>query len=229
MSGRQQLSDPPSAFSVHSTFSSDFPRHVLHHFDSLLLLHLFFFRRLILLALQSLQVVLSKQRENSCPAIFSPLSYYVFLLSAHPPPFQGGTSSCECLSVAFFDLVLVQDFLFHSFGQILSALVHFALAETSPFTHFFSVSSTAIFGLSFISSIDHPGTIFFSLTPFTPLPCDMRSCTTRSGTFGMTSNCKLLPSILLLSKIVSNFWSSSHCAAIWSSSRQLPSSSSFSI
>ena len=47
----------------------------------------------------------------------------------------------------------------------------------------------------------------------------------------MTSSCKEFPSILLRSKISSNFCSSSHCTAIWSSSCQSfsSSSSSFSI
>ena len=40
---RQQLSNPPSVFSIHSSFRSDFLRHILHNLHSLLLLHLFSF------------------------------------------------------------------------------------------------------------------------------------------------------------------------------------------
>ena len=91
---RQQFRNPPSAFSVHSSFWSDFPYQIFLNHHSLLLLHLFFCRWLLLLALPMLQVVFSRQGENSCPAIFSPLSYSVSLVCAHPP-FQGGTSTSE--------------------------------------------------------------------------------------------------------------------------------------
>ena len=53
---------------------------------------------------------------------------------------------------AFFDLATVQDFLFHSFSQIHSALVYFTLAQTFPFFTSSTSSSTAL-TFSFISSV----------------------------------------------------------------------------
>ena len=140
---------------------------------------------------------------------------FVFLVFAHSPPFQGVTSSSKILSFTFFDLLLVQDFLFHSLSQIPRALVHLALAQTSPFfSHFFNVFVHSIFGFSFISLMDHPSTFFFSLGIFTLLPCDMRSFTTNSGTFCMASNVKELPSILLLSLNCQNGDKNSHVKEI---------------
>ena len=111
------------------------------------------------------------------------------------------------------------------------ALIHLFLSQTSPFYHFFCVYSKRLFTLSFISSLDHPFTFFFSFVHFTFSPLDIRSSTTYSGTFCMTSSCMELPSILLRSKISSNFSSSSHCTSIKFSFLQssCSCSSSFSI
>ena len=109
------------------------------------------------------------------------------------------------------------------------ALVHFALAQTPPFFHLFSIFFHSNIWL-FLHLFDRPSwyhLLFFK--PFIPLPCDKRSCTTSSGAFRMTSSFKVSPSILLRSMISSIFCSAFHCAAIWSPSRQLSSSSSSSI
>ena len=52
-------------------------------------------------------------------------------------------------------------------------------------------SSRRLFALSFIPPLDHPFT-FFSFVHFTSSPWDIRSCTTNSGTFCMTSTCREL-------------------------------------
>ena len=109
---RHQFSNPPSILVIHPAFTSDLLRQILHDFhffaaSSLLLpltLPAYFCRRCRLHSL-----------ENSCPAVFTPHSYSVFLVLAHPPPFQRGTS-------------------------IPPALIHFVLAQTSQFAHFFSVT-----------------------------------------------------------------------------------------
>ena len=65
-------------------------------------------RGLLLLALQSLQVVLSGQNKDSCPAIFSPPSYFVIFCFCAPvsTPAQG-------LSFTVLNLVLVQNLILY--------------------------------------------------------------------------------------------------------------------
>ena len=66
-------------------------------------------------------IFFSKQEENSCPSIFSSLSYSVFLASPQYFQFQWVASAFEGPFLALFDFVLVEDFLFHPFRQILPA------------------------------------------------------------------------------------------------------------
>ena len=173
-------------------------------------------------ALQTLQIVFSETRENSCPTIFSPLSNFFLLrtilhsnglplplkvplslfsaLSCPPlPPFQPDSSNIDPSHSG-------SDFSIFSSLPCPPPLCYWS------FLHFFNGSSWHF--LLFVS---------FSFSP-----CNFRLFTTSSGTFCMTSNFKELPSILLLSIKSSQRCSSFHCPAIWSPSCQL-SSSSFSI
>ena len=81
---------------------------VMPFFDTQWLTPLLSSLHVSMLALQTLQFVLSEQSEDSCQAIFSPLSCPVLPASSHTPPFQRVASSSASLSSAVLDLVLVQ-------------------------------------------------------------------------------------------------------------------------
>ena len=87
-------------------------------------------------ALPSLHVVLSEPGEDSCPAIFSPLSCSVLPASSYTPPFQRSASASVTLSFAVLDLVLVQNLFLIFLCQFLPALIGLLLVQTSPRPHF---------------------------------------------------------------------------------------------
>ena len=86
--------------------------------------------------LPTLQVVLCEESDDSCPAIFSPFSHPALPASSHTPPFQGKASA----SVS------------SSFEVLHPCTCPQTLPPFSPPTS----SSRRLFGLSFISSVDHP-------------------------------------------------------------------------
>ena len=98
------------------------------------------------------------------------LTTFLFCISRFgaPPPFQKSTFTSESLFLALFDLVLVQDFPYipsakffqHWSISLWLRPLHFLISSVS--------SSTAIFGFSFICSIDHPGTFFLLFGAFHP-------------------------------------------------------------
>ena len=75
---REQLRDPPTVLAFQ----------IFHDGHPLLLLRLLLFCQLFLLALQTVQIVFPKQRENYRPAVFSPLSNFISLVFAYSSPFQ---------------------------------------------------------------------------------------------------------------------------------------------
>ena len=104
----------------------------------------------------------SPHKEKVIAQIFSQLSYFISLVLAYCSPFPRVTSAFIGPSLALFDIVLVQDFLLHDLGQnffphrsisLWFRLLHLLISSVSSFT--------AKLNLSFISSIDHPGTFFF--------------------------------------------------------------------
>ena len=123
-------------------FDLNFFRQKFHNLHSLLPPH-FFFRGILMHALSTLQVVLSEQGEDSCPAILSPCSCSVRPAS-YTPTFQRGSSASAGLSFAVLDLVLVQNLFLHFLCQLLPALIHQLLTHTSPFPHFFSLPQETV-------------------------------------------------------------------------------------
>ena len=97
--------------------------------------------------------VLSKKRENSSPAMLSPLSYSRFLVFAYSPPLQRSASIFKSLFLAVFNFVLVQDFLFQLWSiSFWLRPLHFFISSASSFS--------ATLSSSFTSSMDHPDTFF---------------------------------------------------------------------
>ena len=113
---RKHLRDPPPVLGIHVSFRSNFLFQIFHDGHPLLLLDLLLFCLLLLLALQSLQIVFSERGEKSRPTTPPTFLISVFLASSHSFPFQWVASAFEGSSLALFDFALVQDFLFHSFS-----------------------------------------------------------------------------------------------------------------
>ena len=104
---------------------------------SLLLLHLFFFRRLLLHALQTLQIVFSELGEDSCATIFSSVSYSGLPASSHTPPFLPKKKSL-CLFCCPPPCTCSE--LLPRSSQPASSNIHlFFLTHGSPFDHFFRI------------------------------------------------------------------------------------------
>ena len=135
----------------HPTIDSRHPSFLLIAFSSSFLsLPSFFVASSFLPLLWNFHACILITRRTFSPRV-SPLSYPVFL--------------------AVLDLVLVQDFLFHSFSQLLPTLIHLILVQTSTSPHFFCVCSPC---LSFLEetilspSLFHLGT--FVHLPLTLVP-----------------------------------------------------------
>ena len=161
------------------------------------------------------------------PKIFSPLSYSVFLASAHTPPLQRGASAFVSLSLNYSIVYLSRTS--SSIFPPTSSSIDPSLLGSNLFTLKFHSASflqrtvwlvfhlfnrTSIHFLLFLCSYN---SLFFALRHAV--------MHTNTSTFCMTSGCKELPCILLRSKFSSNLTSSSHCTSIWPSSSS--SSSSF--
>ena len=95
-----------SVLGIHAAFSSNFLYQTFHDGHPLLLLHLLLHCRLLLLALQSLQLVFSKKRKNSCPTIFSQLFNSDFLLLRTLLHSNGLFLPLKVPFLVFFDFVL---------------------------------------------------------------------------------------------------------------------------
>ena len=223
---RQQLSNPPSAFSVHSFFLIWFSLSNLHNLHSLLPLHLLFFRWLLLLALQPLQVVVSEQGEDSCQQSSLHFLILYFLLlrtrlnsSETPLPLKA--------------------------SLLLSSTLHLSRTSASIFpAKFFqhwSITSWLVplhFLISSVSSSQKTVRLVFHLFHGPSFHFLLFFCALHFFTVGhsfmyhklwyllLTSTCKEIPSILLRSTISSNFSSSSHRSSILFSFCQSSSSSS---